>query len=88
MGATLDTYIQDLHKLANNCEYGSLRDELIRYRIIVGVLDDSLSDQLQSKSNLTLAQVIQLSRQAEARVQNWDIVQGRKQTIPALVHPK
>jgi len=42
----------------------------------VGVLDDSLSDQLQSKASLTLAQAIQMSRQAESRAQNRDLVCG------------
>ena len=75
-GETVDTFIQDLHRLADNCEYGSLRHELTRDRIVMGVLDDSLSDRLQSKASLTLAQAIQSSHQAEARKQNRNIVRG------------
>ena len=42
----------------------------------MGVLDDSLSDRLQSKGTLTLAQAVQMSRQAETRAQNRDLVRG------------
>ena len=75
-GESVDTFIQDLYRLADNCDYGVLKDSLIRDRIVVGVLDDSLSDRLQSKASLTLAQAVQMSRQAESRAQNRDFVRG------------
>ena len=75
-GESVDTFIQDLYRLAENCEYGTLKDELIRDRIIVGVLDDTLSDRLQAKSDLTLADAARMSRQAEARKQNRTVVRG------------
>ena len=53
-GETLDTFIQDLYRLAKDCENGSLKDGLIRGRIVVGVVDDSLSDRLQAKVDFTL----------------------------------
>ena len=73
---SVDTFIQDLYHLAENCEYGTLKDELIRDRIIVGVLDDILSDRLQAKADLTLTDAACMSRQAEARKQNRTIVHG------------
>ena len=72
----MDIFIQDLYHLAENCEYGTLKDELIRDRIIVGVLDDILSDRLQAKADLTLTDAACMSRQAEARKQNRTIVHG------------
>ena len=53
-GETVDTFIQDLYRLAKDCKYGSLKDGLIRDRIVVSVVDDSLSDRLQAKVDLTL----------------------------------
>ena len=75
-GESVDAFIQDLYRLADNCDYGTLKDDLIRDRIVVGVLDDTLSDRLQSKGTLTLAQAVQMSRQAESRAQNRDLVRG------------
>ena len=66
----MDTFIQDLHRLAKNCEYRTLRDD----RIIIGVLDDTLSDRLQAKSDLTFTDAAYMSRQAKAIKQNWTIV--------------
>ena len=63
------TLIQDLYRLAEDCDYGTLKDNLIRDRIVVGVVDDSLSDRLQAKADLTLEISVQMSRQAEARKQ-------------------
>ena len=68
-GESVDTFIQDLYRLAEDCEYGTLKDSLIRDRIVVGVVDDSLSDRLQAKADLTLEISVQMSRQAEARKQ-------------------
>ncbi|CAB4011562.1 Transposon Ty3-I Gag-Pol poly [Paramuricea clavata] len=75
-GEPVDTFIQDLYKIAADCEYGTLKNELIRDRIIVGVVDDSLSDRLQSKPKLTLQEAVQIARQAEERKHNRDVVRG------------
>ena len=66
-GESVDTFIQDLYRLAQDCEYGTLKDSLMRDRIVVGVVDDSLSDRLQTKPDLTLGMAVQMSRQTEAR---------------------
>ena len=42
----------------------------------MGVLDDSLFDRLQSKGTLTLAQAVQMSRQAKSRAPDLDLVHG------------
>ena len=80
-GESVKTFIQDLYRLADNCNYGALRDDLIRDRIVVGALDDSLSDRLQSKGTLILTQAVQMSRQAESRAQNRDIVRGDNKSV-------
>ena len=75
-GEFVDTFNQHVSRLAENDEYGTLKDELIRDRIIVGVLDDTLSDRLQAKSDVTLADSARMSRQAEARKQTRTVVRG------------
>ena len=66
-GESVDSFIQDLYVLADNCGFAALREELIRDRIVVGVLDSALSDRLQAVSDLTLAQAAERARQAETR---------------------
>ena len=82
-GEPIDNFIQDLHKLAAECEFGKLKEELIRDRIVVGVLSDSLSEELQAKPKLTLSLVIQISRQAEARLESQPLL-GDTRTVYVL----
>jgi len=78
-GESINSFIQDLYKIAENCSYGQIKEELIRDRIVVGVLDESLSDRLQMKTDLKLSEAIQMARQAEARRENRNIVRGDPQ---------
>ena len=42
-GETVDTFVTALHALAEYCDYGTLKDEMIRDRIVVGLQDSKLS---------------------------------------------
>ncbi|RUS69517.1 hypothetical protein EGW08_022722 [Elysia chlorotica] len=44
---------KDLHRLADDCSYLSLKDELSRGRVLVRVRDDELPKALQAKQDLT-----------------------------------
>ena len=66
--------VQDLYRLVEHCEYGELREQLIRDRIVVGVSDCALSDRLQAQADLTLDQSVQISRQSESRKQQRGVV--------------
>ena len=65
-GETADEYIATLFSLAENCEYGGLKDELIRDRLVVGIRDETLSRQLQLDPELTLQKTTKSIRQREA----------------------
>ena len=75
-GESVGTFFQDLYRLAEDCENSALKDNLIWDQIVVGVVDDSLSYRLQAKADLTLEMAVQISRQAEARKQNKDLIWG------------
>ena len=48
-------YIMELHRLAETCNYGDLKDEMIHNRLVVGIHDDdALSQQLEMDAELTL----------------------------------
>ena len=80
-GESVETFIQDLYRIAEGCGYGRLKDELIRDRIIVGVLDDSLSDRLQMNEELTLQDAVKMARQVEARKLSNKIMRGETENI-------
>ena len=60
-GESVDNFITHLYCLAEYCEFGTLRDDLIRDRIVVGIKDMKLSKQLQLDSKLTLEKAIKKS---------------------------
>ena len=57
---TVDNFITDLYNLAEYCEYGALRDEMIRDRLVVGLRDLKLSEKLQLDADLTLEKLLML----------------------------
>ncbi|GBM50864.1 hypothetical protein AVEN_178134-1 [Araneus ventricosus] len=61
-GESVNTFITVLYTLAEHCEYGVLHDELIRYRIVVGIRDKNLSEKLQLDADLTFTKGIERVR--------------------------
>ncbi len=45
-GESAEKYISELYRLAENCKYGAMKDELIRDRLVVGILGKRVSQQL------------------------------------------
>ena len=68
-GESAEKYITELYTLADNCNYGDLRDEMIRDRLVVGIKNAALSQQLQLDAELTLDKAKTKIRQREAVVE-------------------
>ncbi len=51
---TAEKYISALYGLVEHCNYGALKDEIIRDRLVVGIRDRKVSQQLQLDADLTL----------------------------------
>ncbi|UYV78047.1 K02A2.6-like [Cordylochernes scorpioides] len=62
----VEEFITNLYVLAENCNYGILKEEMIRDRLVVGVKNFNLSEKLQLESKLTLETTIQIVRQSES----------------------
>src|SRR4029434_3448248 len=65
VGESAENFITAVHKLAEHCKYGVLREELIRDRIVVGIRDAKLSKKMQLNQKLDLATAIVQVRQHE-----------------------
>ena len=61
----MEAFITDLLNLAEHCNFGSLREELIRGRIVVSIRDKNLSEKLQLGSDLSLEKAVNVVRQRE-----------------------
>ena len=84
-GDSAEQYIIVLYELADDCEYGALHSEMIRDRLIVGIRDITLSEQLQTNAELTLDKAKKIIRQREAVHQQQCLLKGADpQSIEAL----
>lgn len=62
---SIDRFVTRLREKAASCEYGSLRDELIRDKIVLGITSESTRRHLLRKHDLDLQTAIEICRTAE-----------------------
>ena len=59
-GELIQSYVADLRILARMCEYGSMKDEFIRDKIVYGIISDRVRKQLLKNRDLTLDKAVQI----------------------------
>ncbi|XP_046849610.1 uncharacterized protein K02A2.6-like [Xenia sp. Carnegie-2017] len=69
-------FVEDLYKLAETCQFGTLKDELIRDRIVVGIQNANLSQRLMQDDKLTLEKAIREVKSSELVKHHHDILKG------------
>ncbi|XP_067937197.1 uncharacterized protein [Watersipora subatra] len=60
---SIHQFITQIHSQADNCDYGTIRDEMVRDRIVVGVADDKLREYLIDVEDLDLNKCITKAKQ-------------------------
>ncbi len=55
-----ESYVTNLHILADTCKYGMTKDEFIRDKIVCGITSDRVRKQLLKERTLTLDKAIQI----------------------------
>ncbi|KAK5866505.1 hypothetical protein PBY51_020693 [Eleginops maclovinus] len=72
----IDTYVTDLRVLASTCNFGDIKDSLIRDRIVCGNNNSGLRERLLRKGKLTLDKCLQLCRATELSRENSKTIEG------------
>ena len=85
-GESVIDFIEDLNKLAEPCKFESLKDELIRDRIVVGIRNTSLSEKLMNDESLTLDQAIKKVKASELIKEQQGILKGDGEAKIAAIH--
>ena len=62
---SIESFLMDLYRLIENCEYGAMEADLLRDKIVVGVRDKKLSEHLQLDEKLTLEKCLAKVRAKE-----------------------
>jgi hypothetical protein len=71
--------------MADKCEYGAMKEQLIRDRLVVGIHDKALSERMQMEAGLTLEKAKTLIRQREAVKEQGQIVaSGNKPQLDSV----
>ena len=64
-GETVAQYITKLRQLASTCEFGSLENDLIRDRLVLGTIDPSVRARMLREPKLDLQKAIDMCRNSE-----------------------
>lgn len=75
-GESVDDFVTALYCLSEHCQYGDLRDEMIRDRIVVGLRDSALAEKLQLEADLTLEKAVTSARQRESVKKQQKVVRA------------
>ncbi|XP_056456784.1 ETS-related transcription factor Elf-1 isoform X1 [Gadus chalcogrammus] len=70
---TIDSYVTELKVLARKCNFGALRDSLIRDRIVCGSHNTGMRDRLLRQKKMTLDTCVRLCRAAELPRENVEV---------------
>lgn len=64
-GETIDQYVTELKHRSKTCEFGELKDSLVKDRIVCGIPDNGLRERLLREQDLDLEKALSLCRAAE-----------------------
>lgn len=79
---TADQYTAKLRKLADTCEFGELREELIRDRLVIGTKDLSAQARMLREPKLTLTKAVDMCKASEqTQMQVKKIGGGEQETV-------
>lgn len=84
-GEPVDQFVTALHVLAEHCDYGVMKLQLIRDRIVVGIRDTELSEKLQLEADLTLEKATTKVRQSEAVHRQQRDLRGSSEADPICI---
>ena len=78
---SFDAYLTELRVQAKRCAYGTLQDELIRDRLVVGIRDDKVRSRLLREPELTLQKCIDIAHAAEIAQKQMQEIKDETNTV-------
>ena len=88
-GKPLEKFIVDLRILASTCNFSTLRESLVRDRIVCGTRDSKLREDLLKVADLDLDKCVNACRASElSKERNRALRQRQKQSIISLAETK
>jgi len=72
---SFDAFLTDLKKLSASCGFGTLKDSLIKDRIISGITNKNLKDRLFREETMTLEKCIKMCKTTELATEQLKILE-------------
>ena len=67
---SVSTFVAELRSLAEFCNYGTSLDNMIRDRIVCGIMNSKIQQKLLSERSLTLARAVEIAQGMETAAKN------------------
>uniref|UniRef100_A0A8C5MQE6 Reverse transcriptase/retrotransposon-derived protein RNase H-like domain-containing protein n=1 Tax=Leptobrachium leishanense TaxID=445787 RepID=A0A8C5MQE6_9ANUR len=83
-GESFDKFVTRLREKAATCEYGALKDELIRDKIVLGIASESARRRLLREHDLTLNIAIETCRTAELTDRRLKVMEQDRQRTDSI----
>ena len=83
----VDVFVTDLRRKAEYCEFGALKDSLIRDQIVVGINDPKLRERLLREKDLSLEKAIKFCRiteQSKEQSKVFDALTGQTCSVETV----
>ena len=83
---SIDVYATGLRALAATCEFGALRDEMIRDRLVCGITNNSVRRKLLQEPKSSLEKCLDICRSAEATSAHLKAISGQSTSTDKPVY--
>ncbi|KAL4703249.1 hypothetical protein ACJJTC_002469 [Scirpophaga incertulas] len=80
-GENFDAFYSDLRKIAQNCDFESFFERMLRDRIIHGIQDRHVQQKLLEKKELTLEQTVDICRTSELSKEHVKIITEQQTSL-------
>ena len=80
-GEDVSTYVAELRKLSEHCNFGTALNDMLRDRLVCGIADQRIQCRLLAEPDLTFAKAMELAHAAEAADRNTRALDRGAQSI-------
>ena len=85
-GDSVAAYVAELRAIAKTCNYGTTLDEMLRDRLVCGIGDEKVQEQLLAKSDLTLQKAMEIAQGIETAARNVKELHAPSRSQDIQVH--
>ena len=75
-GESIASFVAELRKLAEHCEFGDMLEDMLRDRLVSGIEDIQIQHHLLSESKLTLKRALEIASAMELAAKDAKVIRG------------